>query len=116
MKWSVEYYKTESGKMPAYDFISSLPVKMRAKAFKELELLEEFGPMIKMPYSRHIQEGLHELRIKHASDIARVFYFFFVGEKIILTNGFIKKTQKTPKKEIEKALQYKRDFEGRFSE
>jgi len=115
MKWSVEYYETKNGKMPAYEFINNLPVKLRAKAFKELELLEEFGPKIKMPYSRHIKEGLHELRIKHASDIARVFNFFFVGEKIILTNVFIKKTQKIPKKEIEKALQYKIDYEERFS-
>lgn len=57
--------------------------------------------------------GVFELRIKFASDITRIFYFFFVGHKIVLTNGFVKKTQKTPAHEIERALQYKADYERR---
>ena len=101
--------------MPAYDFINCLHVKMRGKAFKELELLEELGQAIKMPYSRHLKDGIYELRIQFASDTARVFHFFFANDKIILTNGFIKKTKKTPPAEIERALSYKTDFERRFS-
>jgi len=116
MNWSIDYYKTESGKIPAYDFINSLPLSMRAKAFKELEMLEELGTSITMPYSRHIKDGVFELRIQFASDISRVFYFFYAGNNIILTNGFIKKTQKTPPAEIEKAIKYKADYERRFSE
>lgn len=65
------------------------------------------------PYSKAIRNGIFELRIKVATDISRVFYFFFDGKKIVLTNGFIKKTQKTPEKEIEKALEYKADYERR---
>ena len=65
------------------------------------------------PYSKPIQDGLFELRVKFATDIARVFYFFFVGQKIIVTSGFVKKTPKTPQKEIAKALAYKREYEGR---
>ncbi len=116
MSWTIDYYKTESGKAPAYDFINSLPLNMRTKAFKELELLEELGTAITMPYSRYIQDGVFELRIRFANNISRVFYFFFTGSKIILTNGFIKKTQKTPPAELERALKYKADYERRFSE
>lgn len=86
---------------------------MRAKAFKEIDLLEEFGMGLREPYSKHIKEGVFELRIKVASDISRIFYFFFDRKKIVLTNGFIKKTQKTPEKEIEKALKFKADYERR---
>ncbi|MDY3060576.1 MAG: type II toxin-antitoxin system RelE/ParE family toxin [Fusobacterium sp.] len=56
---------------------------------------------------------MFELRIKFSSDITRIFYFFYVEDRAILTNGFIKKTQKTPTSEIEKALKYKADFERR---
>ena len=51
-----------------------------------------------------------ELRVKVGSDISRVMYFFVIGKKAILTNGFIKKTQKTPKEEIELAKRYRADF------
>ena len=56
---------------------------------------------------------MFELRIKFASDISRIFYFFVVDNRIILTNGFIKKTSKTPKSEIELARKYKEDYEMR---
>jgi len=53
------------------------------------------------------------LRIQFANDITRIFYFFYVGRKIVLTNGFVKKTLKTPKTEIQLAIKYKKDYERR---
>ena len=88
---------------------------MRAKAVKEIAILKELGISIKEPYSKHLKDGVFELRIKFTSDIARIFYFFYVEKKIILTNGFIKKMQKTPHLELEKALKYKADYERRNS-
>jgi phage-related protein len=76
----------------------------------EILLLKNLGNKIRKPYSKHIDDGIFELRIKALSNIARVFSFFFDKEKIILTNGFVKKSQKTPKKEIEKARKYKTDY------
>ena len=114
--WEIIYYETEKGNCPVYEFINDLPVKMRAKAFKELELLESLGIQIKMPYSRPMRDGLHELRIQAGSDISRIFYFFYIGRRIILTNGFIKKSLTTPQREIDKALKYKADYERRFTD
>ena len=57
-----------------------------------------------------IPQGIFELRAKVGSDITRVLYFFYVEQHIILTNGFIKKTQKTPPKEIERAKKYRADY------
>ena len=51
-----------------------------------------------------------ELRAKVGSDISRVLYFFVIGHKVVLTNGFIKKTQKTPKSEIKRAKRYRADY------
>lgn len=103
-----------SNKKPVEEFLNSLDIKMRRKALQEIKLLQECGNSLKEPYSKHIQDGLFELRIKQSSNISRIFYFFYVDKKIILTNGFIKKTQKTPPNEIKKALEYKKDYERRF--
>ena len=113
MEWIVDYYETESGDKPARDFIQSLPLKLEAKAYKDIALLEQFGAKPIMPYSRYIKDGIYELRIQQANNKARIFYFFIVGQKIILTNGFIKKTKKTPLSELNKALEYRADYERR---
>lgn len=57
-----------------------------------------------------------ELRAKVGSDISRVLYFFVVGQRAILTHGFIKKTNKTPVAEIERAISYRQDFFERLDE
>lgn len=53
------------------------------------------------------------MRAKQGNDISRVLYFFVVGRKIILTNGFVKKTQKTPPREIDRAKRYRADYQKR---
>ena len=114
--FDVEFYRLPNGKAPVEEFLDSLNVKMRNKALNSLVLLEEFGNTLREPHSKPIGDGIFELRIKFASDITRIFYFFYVGNKIVLTNGFIKKTQKTPPAEIEFAKKYKEDYEARSKE
>lgn len=111
--WSIEFYEKENGKKPVQDFLDSLDIKMRAKAIHEIQILKEIGNNLREPYSKSIQDGVFELRIKFSSNISRIFYFFYVDKKIILLSGFIKKTQKTPKTEIEKAISHKIDYERR---
>ena len=60
-----------------------------------------------------LQDGILELRAKVGSNISRVMYFFYDGKKAVLTHGFIKKTQKTPKKEIDRAIRYKEEYFSR---
>ena len=109
----IEFYTLPSGEKPVERFLDGLDEKMRTKAVASLTILEEYGKTLREPYSKMIGKGLFELRIKFAGDIARIFYFFYVGNKIILTNGFIKKTQKTPPNEITLAMKYKAEYEGR---
>ena len=111
--WEVEYYETEAGIIPVMEFIDGLSSKMQRRAFKELLLLQELGNNIREPYSKPLGNGIFELRIQAEGNAARIFYFFFVGKKIILTNGFLKKTEKTPPSELEKAATYKADYERR---
>jgi phage-related protein len=87
---------------------------MRVKTLGSIDILAEFGNTLREPYSKAIGNGLFELRIKFAGDISRIFYFFVVDNRIILTNGFVKKTPKTPPGEIALAMKYKADYEGRL--
>ena len=109
----VIFYEKENGEIPVKEFLDNLDKKMREKALGQIAILEEKSRTLREPYSKYIKDGIFELRIKFSSDITRIFYFFYVEDRAILTNGFIKKTQKTPTSEIEKALKYKADFERR---
>jgi len=103
MKFTVEFYEKENGEIPVINFIDSLEPKMGAKVLSLIEILEEKGNQLRLPYSECLEDGIFELRCKFGSDITRTLYFFYEGANIILTNGFVKKTQKTPKREIEQA-------------
>ena len=113
---SVEFYNLPDGSEPAKEFLKSLDPKMKAKMLRTIELLETNGMDLRMPYSEFLDDGIFELRAKVSSNITRVLYFFYVGNRAILTNGFIKKTQKTPKEELAKAKKYKADFIQRQKE
>ena len=92
-KFSVEYYKKGDGTCPIQDFMDSLDIKMRAKLLRLQCLLEQNGNALTEPYSKHIEDGIFELRVQQGNNIARALYFFLVNQRIIITNGFIKKTQ-----------------------
>lgn len=112
-EFEVEYFEKSDGTYPAEEFILSQDFKMQAKLFMLLELLEVKGNELREPYSKSLGDGIFEVRAKQGTDITRVLYFFVVGRKIILTNGFVKKTMKTPKSEIETAKKYRAEYESR---
>lgn len=99
--YEVIFYEKADGTEPAKEFLLSLDPKMRAKMFKTIDLLAENGNELREPYSKYLDDNIFELRAKVGSDISRVLYFFFVGKRVVLTNGFIKKTPKTPTGEKE---------------
>ena len=93
--------------------ILSVDDKMRARLLRTIDLLAKNGTALRMPYSEHLVDGIFEIRAKSGSNISRVLYFFVIGRKIVLTNGFVKKTQKTPKNEIDLAKKYRNEFLNR---
>lgn len=113
MSYEVEYYELEDGTKPAEDFIFAQDDKMQAKIFSNLMHLEERGPELCEPYSKPLGDGIFEIRTKLGSDITRVLYFFVVGKKAVLTNGFVKKTQRTPPGEIARAKRYRADYQSK---
>lgn len=111
--FSVVFYETASGERPAEEFLDRLTLKQRAKTVRDIELLKTYGNVLRAPTSKFLKDGIFELRTKQGSSISRILYFFFIGKQIVLTNGFIKKTMRTPTREIELARHYKKDFEER---
>lgn len=111
--FEVEFYETEDGTEPVKEFLKTLDDKLMAKMVKTIELLAVNGTDLREPYSKPLRNGIFEVRAKVGTDAARVLYFFVIGKKIILTNGFVKKTQKTPAKEIETAEKYRADYMSR---
>jgi len=89
--WEIEFFATASGEEVVADFLDRLPRKHRAKAIWEIELLALQGTGLTLPYVKHIDGDLWELRIKFSSDILRIFYFVPVENKIVLLHGFVKK-------------------------
>lgn len=96
MSWTIDYY-SEVVRLE----IESLPVGIRAAYTRLTSLLEEFGLDLRMPHSRAMGTGLFELRPKGREGIARVFYCMKVGRKIVVLHSFIKKTNETPKRELD---------------
>jgi phage-related protein len=115
MDWTIEYYVTLEGKCPLQEFINSLSAEGQAKYIFITRLLKEYGIHVKEPYVKQItgHKKLYELRIKDPSGMSRILYFAHTGRKFVLLHGFIKKTDKTPAKEIDIAEQRMKDYLSR---
>lgn len=96
MKWEIVYYNNQ-----VQEKVLSFPAKILARYLKLTDLMEEYGSNLGMPHTEALGKGLFELRIKASEGIGRVFYCTLKGKKIYMLHCFIKKTQKTPKQELE---------------
>ncbi len=112
-EFEIILYTKDNGDIPVDEFIDSLNVKMQAKIVMGMKLLKINVNQLREPYTKHLEDGIFELRAKVGSDISRVLYFFVIGRKIVFTNGFIKKAQKAPKGEIDLAKKYRNDYLNR---
>ena len=110
MAFEIVVYERENGSIPFMEFLDCLSPKMKAKILRDLDLLEDKGNTLREPYSKHLEDGIFELRTKLASDITRALYFFYDGSRIVITHGFVKKQEKTPPSEILRAKEYRADW------
>ena len=104
MSWSIDYYSER-----VRQDVEGLPVGIRAAYARLAVLLMEFGLGLRMPHSRSMGDGLFELRPRGPEGIARVMYCTKIGRRIVILHVFIKKTQKTPKRDLEIARHRQRE-------
>jgi len=98
MAWSIHYH-TEA----IESFVRELPAGLLARYLRLTDMMLEFGANLGMPHTQAMSDGLFELRVKGKEGIARVFYCTRVGQRIIMLHGFVKKSQRTPPKELKLA-------------
>jgi phage-related protein len=116
MKRDVRFYQTDDGWCPVREFIDSLSGKAAQKVVWTLSLLEELDTLPAAYFKKLINtDDIWEVRITFGSDAYRIFCFFAGNSIVVLTHGLIKKTQKTPYREIERAEAYKREYLARRS-
>ena len=111
--WSIEYYQSEAGRSSVQEFIDSLDAKSKARVARTLDLLEEFGTDLGMPYARHLERQLWELRVRHGRNRYRIIYFLATGQTFVLLHGFTKKTGSVPRSDMEIAEQRRDDYLSR---
>ena len=104
MNWSIEYYSEV-----VEQFILQFPPGLLARYLRFTDLMLEFGPNLGMPHTRAMGEGLFEIRVKGQEGIARVFYCTIVRRRMVMLHAFIKKSQKTPKREFDIATRRQRE-------
>ena len=108
----MKYRKVTFFKNYFQDFFDKQNLKVKSKIIWTFELIEDLQ-RVPETYLKHLEntDGLYEIRVHVASDIFRIFCFFDEGQIVVVANSFQKKTQKTPKKEIETALKIKKEYE-----
>lgn len=110
----VEYYRKENGKCPFEEFVDALPERLQFKIMEGVEMLSKGGTAVRAPLSKPLGGGLFELRVDFGSLASRSFFFFIAGGRAIITSGFIKKSQKTPRRELRMAKEYRKDWMRRY--
>jgi len=113
MSFIANFVKTQNGKIPFYDFLDALSDDERIDIIASIDEIIEWKNndlILPISKSRHLRNRIFEMRVRHKNIITRSLYFFDEGKRIIFTNGFIKKTQKTPIKEIKKAERLRQEY------
>ena len=109
-EWEIVYYTDERGRSPVEEFLQSLDLKTQARFDWSIEQLRQLNVRAREPLVKHIEGKIWELRRASDGNIYRLLYFFFTGRPIVFLHGFQKKTQKTPRGEIEIAEKCMEDF------
>lgn len=114
MNWQIDFYSDKRGNEPVKNFIYAQSPSAQAEILHVIDLLREFALTLGLPYVKKIgKSGIRELRIHHGSDYYRIFYFAFTGRRFVLLHAFLKKTRKTPNREIEIAVKQMNDYKLR---
>lgn len=105
--WEIDDVRTARGRRPVKEFLEGLSKGAKAKVYAGLEMLRQEGHQLRMPRSRSLGHGLHELRIPHPEEPFRIIYCFLPGQRILLLHAFVKRTDQIPERDLNLARERK---------
>lgn len=108
--WRVEFFTLPNGHIPVEEYLETLDKKHRAKIISYIELLRSMDGRFYEPYAKHVQGSIWELRVDLGRRASRLFYFLAREQRIVMLHAFTKKSQKTPRREMERALKYRMEY------
>jgi hypothetical protein len=100
MRWQVDFFVDERGGAPVEEYLTSLPVRHRAKMLALIKMLEQEGPNLPFPYSSQVRGKLRELRTQQSKDKFRVLYFGDARRVFVLLHGIVKRSAQLPEEDV----------------
>jgi Phage-related protein len=114
-EYKIKFYKDSvSGNSPVVEYLEKIAEKHSSKIYRQLEFLKDSCGYINEPYGRHITGKIRELRVDFSNNYYRILYFTFVDKNIVILHAFLKRTDKTPNREIQIALNRYNDFVNNY--
>ena len=110
--WNINYFFNSNGNSPIKEWIDELSDESKAEIFKVFELLKKYGIGLGLPFVKHLEAKIYEVRTKDKSGIYRVLYFAHTDRTFVMLHGFKKKTQATPRKEIDIAIKRMKEVQN----
>ena len=112
-RMEIELYEKHTGRCPVREFIAELSPKDRVRATNAIKRLQEHGLALGRPHVGYLRDNIRELRIKTNHGNYRILFFIYYKHKAVLLYAISKKTQRVPAADIDKALEYSRDYRER---
>jgi phage-related protein len=112
MQWNIQYYKNSNNNSPIKEWLDELDNEPKAEIFRIFTLLQKYGIELGLPFARPLEQKIYEVRAKDKSGIYRVLYFAHKDKTFVMLHGFQKKTQATPRRELEIAIKRKKEIQN----
>lgn len=104
MQWKINYYQNQNGKLPVKEWLDEIGHEPKAEIFRIFTLLQKYGTQLGLPFVKPLEQKIYEVRAKDKSGIYRVLYFAYTDKTFVILHGFQKKTQTTPRRELDIAI------------
>jgi len=114
--WILVSYRDARGRVPIDEYLDTLQIRDRAHVLRKIELLEEYGPNLRMPHARHLRGKVWELRIDMRPNSYQVLYAAAAGRKFVLLHCYAKKSERTPESEMETVERRLADYLARSTQ
>lgn len=111
---NIAYYEKPNGRCPVQDFIRDLPATERRRVMKAIGRLEKYGLALERPYVASLRDHIRELRVRTQHGQYRILHFIYYRDTVVFLHAITKKTAKVPDAAIDKAIEYKLDYESRY--